>query len=183
MKLEIIGLTGKKFHGKDTAANIIAKYSTSNVIRLSFAQPIKQALSFIHVIPMDYFNDPDLKEKPLPDWNGRTPRELAQWLGTDIYRNMFDRNIWIKNMELRIKKYLNSEMDTLILITDVRFEDEAEFVKNIGGNIWKIDRSQIIPISSDFHESEDGISDNMVDIFFDNNRDIGFLEEQIKSFI
>lgn len=191
-RLTIIGLTGKKFHGKDTAATIIHKHSKSRVVRLSFAKPIKQALSFIHVIPMDYFDDPDLKEKPLPDWDNKTPRQLAQWLGTDIYRDMFDTNVWIKNMELRINKYLSSEMDTVIIITDTRFDNEAEFIRSIGGSIWSIDRNNPViktdvkkrklNTEMDEHSSENGVSDHLIDKIFDNNGTIDELESQLIPF-
>lgn len=176
--MNIIGLTGSKFHGKDTVADLIQKYGTNRVVRLSFAEPIKKALSVIHVIPYNYFDDPKLKELPLPQWGGRTPRQLAQWFGTDIYRNQFDREIWLKNMLMRIEKY-NSE-DCTIVVTDCRFDNEIEFVRNIGGVIWKVDASLRVPPSGDSHESENGVS-VPTDIVIDNNGSYRELEELVKS--
>lgn len=178
--MNIIGLTGKKFHGKDTVAKIIHKYASNKIVCLSFAKPIKQALSFIHVIPMNYFDDPELKEKPLEDWEGITPRQLAQWLGTDVYRDQFSRDIWLKNMELRIAKY-SKDPDCLIIITDCRFDNEAEFIKKLGGMIWMVDASMRVPDSDDIHSSENGVHPSWVDQFLDNNGSYEDLDLQINA--
>lgn len=179
--MNIIGLTGKKRHGKDTVGRLIQKYSTRRIVMLSFAKPIKQALSFIHCVPMEYFEDDNLKESPLEDWDNRTPRQLAQWLGTDVYREQFDSNIWLKNMEIRIRK--NYKPDTLVVITDCRFDNEAEFVKSFGGQIWNIDASVRKGISGDSHVSENGINPIHFDENIDNNGTIEQLDEQIKNLI
>lgn len=168
----IIGLTGKKFHGKDTAGSIM-KNLNNQVVLLSFASPIKKALSVIHEIPENFFDDPELKEKVCPEW-GRSPRDLAKWLGTDVYRNQFDENIWLKNMEMRIcKKYLGYD----IIVTDVRFDNEAELIHKLGGVVWRIDASERVS-STDSHVTEKGIRDELVDMTLYNN---GTKEDFIKT--
>lgn len=169
----IIGLTGKKFHGKDTAANII-KTQNNKVVLLSFAEPIKKALSIIHVVPMSCFNDPLQKEKKLPLWD-KTPRQLAQWLGSDVYRKQFDEDVWLKNMEMRInKKHVGKD----IVITDIRYDNEALLVHKLGGTVWKIDASERIK-NNDNHETEKGISPELVDLTLYNNT----TEEDFKKII
>ena len=163
---------GKKFHGKDTVAGIILEHDNTYTL-LSFAEPIKQALSIIHVIPKEYFDDPNKKEKPLSEWNNLTPRSLAQWLGTDIYRNQFDQNVWLRNMKLRIGELKN------VIITDIRFDNEANFIKELGGIIIKVDAS-VRKNKSDNHISENGIDEKLVDIIVDNNGSFEDLNKSIK---
>lgn len=163
----IIGLTGKKFHGKDTAAEIIRK--KHDVVCYSFADPIKKAVSIIHEIPESVLNDPESKEKTLEEW-GKSPRELLQWLGTDVYRNQFGKEIWLKNMELRIR---NCPKGYPIIVTDVRFDNEAELIHRLGGSVWKVCASERVQLS-DSHESERGIDENLVDLTLYNN---GTLED------
>lgn len=170
--MRIIGLSGKKRHGKDTVANIIKIYSNRKVVTLSFAKPIKQALSIIHCISESHFDD-ESKESMLPC--GKTPRQLAQWLGTDVYRNQFDNNIWLNNMESRIMRY--AAEDVLIVITDCRFQNEIDFVRSLGGSVWKVDASMRV-CCTDMHESE-RVSDDC-DIFIDNNLGITQLENTVK---
>lgn len=177
--MNIIALTGKKRHGKDSAAKIIQKYSTTRCVTLSFAKPIKEALSIIHCIPLKYFDDDDLKEAIIPEWN-RTPRELAQWLGTEVYRMQFDNDTWLKNMKMRMDSYYQTNQDVLFIITDCRFNNEAEFIRNLGGTIWKVDANVRVPPSGDSHASERGIDDDYVSDFLDNNGSIDMLDEQIK---
>jgi hypothetical protein len=167
-RMELIGLTGSKFHGKDSVADLVHKYSTNKIVRLSFAEPIKRALSIIHVVPYSVFEDPKLKEVPLPQWENRTPRQLAQWLGTDIYRNQFDQDVWLKNMKMRIDKYCGDD-DTTVIITDCRFDNEAEFIKKLGGTVWLVDACARVGVSGDGHVSEKGVSMDYVGRVVDNN--------------
>lgn len=169
----VIGLTGKKFHGKDTAAKFI-KEIDNEIVCLSFAGPLKKALCIIHEIPEICFNDPKLKEKTLPEWE-KSPRQLAQWLGSDIYRKQFDTNIWLKNMEMRInKKHVGKD----IIVTDVRFDNEAKLIHKLGGQVWKIDASKRIN-NNDNHETEQGISSELLDLVIYNNG----TEEELKKII
>lgn len=169
----LIGLTGKKFHGKDTVAGIIAMNNA--VMLLSFASPIKKAISIIHEIPEEILSDSKLKETVLPQW-GKSPRELLQWLGTDIYRNQFSKDIWLKNMEMRIRKY----EDFPIVVTDVRFDNEAKLIHKLGGSVWRIDASERIK-SDDKHESENGIDDSLVDLTIYNNGNVDELKKIVEN--
>ena len=122
-----------------------------------------------------------LKEKPLENWGNKTPRQLAQWLGTDVYRNQFDEEVWLKNMYFRIKEYINNP-NVLVLITDCRFNNEAEFVKNLNGIIIKVDASERLT-NEDSHVSEIGIDGNFIDKYIDNNGSYSELDIQVRDFI
>ena len=127
---------------------------------------------------MEYFNDDNKKDNPLELWDNKSPRDLAKWLGTDIYRIQFDNDIWLKNMDLRIKEH--SKPDSIIIITDCRFDNEAQFIQERCGEIWKVDASNRIIQEVDKHPSENGISDGYIDVHFDNNLDVKCLDEQVK---
>lgn len=175
----LIGLTGKKFHGKDTAALLIKENCNSNNVSfLSFAEPIKKALSIVHCIPEICFNEPNLKEIPMKELNNKTPREMAQWFGTDIYRNQFDQNIWLTNMSKRIK---NCDSD-IIIVTDVRFDNEAQIIKDLGGKIILVDASERVSYKTDNHASENGISNEYIDDILYNNTSIKDLKNQINDY-
>lgn len=62
----IIGVHGKKYHGKDT----IGKYLVSNhdYHQLSFAKPMKLAAMNLLGMTMEQLEDPVLKEKVDPRW-------------------------------------------------------------------------------------------------------------------
>jgi hypothetical protein len=75
------------------------------------------------------------------------PRQLLQVVGTDIFRNLVDKNYWlnsfIKNIDLQAKD---------IIVHDLRFQNELDLIKNkLYGKIVVIERPGIF---TDFHESE-----------------------------
>ena len=81
----LIGLTGYKGVGKDTVADYLcAKYG---FIRLSFAKPLKDALAIIFGFTDEQLNG-SLKEVKDPYWQ-ITPREAAQFVGTELFRIHF----------------------------------------------------------------------------------------------
>jgi len=79
-------------------------------------------------------------------------REVMQILGTDIFRNMFDKNVWVN---CTLSDIVKSEC-SLCLIDDMRFDTEANAVLNHGGYIINLFRDFN---GADIHESEKGLCD------------------------
>lgn len=147
----IIGLCGPKNAGKTTIANGL-KNAIKNTTILPFAHPIKLMLAFGLGLPETAMTDPDLKERIIPVYK-KTPRYLMQTLGTDWGRNMVDKNIWAnawKNAVLR-GKYGPGDV---VIADDVRFVEEAEAIKEMGGVIVRIVRANTAYTLE--HESETG---------------------------
>lgn len=162
----IIGLTGNKGHGKTTVGKIIKSLDKS-FVEHSFATPIKLASCVLLNVPLFYFDDPEMKEKPIPGWN-ITPRKLMQNLGT-FCRNSIDDDIFLKVMLTKIEAVSQN-----IVITDVRFDNEAKLILGIGGKIVKVDASARLLLDKkdfqkDLHETEAGISDDLIDYVIYNN--------------
>ena len=129
----LIGLTGHAGVGKDTAASIISEigFETSTRVlyptRYAFADPLKQACSSAFAIPIENFHDPFLKEEIHPYWN-KSPRELAQYIGTEMFRESFGKAHWIKVLSLKLLIDFDSPREVCAVVTDVRFPNEAEWV-------------------------------------------------------
>lgn len=148
----IVGITGKKRHGKDSLATF---FIGKGFERLSFADPIKLACKEIfNFTDQQLFGDE--KESVDPFWD-TTPRKIFQYVGTDLFRNQIGKimpeigeKIWIKVMENRI----NSCNSKNIVISDVRFPDEVEMIKKMGGIILKVTRPSLED-EKDTHISED----------------------------
>lgn len=138
MNKRIIGFTGVAGSGKDTAAIELSKGHT-NVDLLAFSKPLKDACAILFGFTEEQLYDPVQKEVMDPKWE-RTPRYILQWLGTDILRKHINDNIFLMNMSDRIAK---SSADTII-ITDVRFDNEAKLIRSLGGTIVKIVRPKVV---------------------------------------
>ena len=176
MIIMIIGISGKKGSGKDTAANhlnAVHGYAT-----LSYAEPLKKTCSIVFGIPIDYFNDRNKKEETIEEWKA-SPRQLMQTVGTDLFRNHFDKDVWIKSLTQRIRQTQNKR----IVVSDVRFPNEALHVKNMGGKLIHILRRNLR--SDDDHESESNTDElsNMADFIISNDDTINELYETIDNII
>jgi hypothetical protein len=149
----IIGLTGRKQSGKTAAASMLAK---NGYTRLSFAESIRDMLwVLMHQFGYDFSeiehffrHDKDLIIDPI----GKTARQLMQTMGTDWGREMINDDIWIH--AARHKIAIQGVMD--IVIDDVRFDNEAKLIRDLGGLIINIDR-QSANTDYDGHRSEAGI--------------------------
>lgn len=168
----IIGFTGRKQSGKNTSASILKnKYGGTC---FNFAEPLKQIVSVLTGVHPSLFEFEQQKNKEVPDYlktdKIHTYRELLQYIGTDVLRNTFGSNIFVNLMDKHLKEsknYLLSESAQYshIYFTDVRFNSEAEYIKNMGGIIIKLTRFNDKPIE---HESEN-IDLVKEDILIDNS--------------
>lgn len=154
----IIGLCGRAGSGKDTFANAVEGEKEV----FAFVKPLKDAAAALFALSHEQLYDPLLKEVVVDDW-GKSPREILQWMGTDIIRNQLDATFFIKHMQRRI----NQSTKKLIIITDVRFPNEAMLIKSLGGTIIHINRdSANTPIT---HASEQPIPIELIDVSICNN--------------
>jgi hypothetical protein len=163
----IIGLTGYAQSGKDTFASILVeKYGYS---RIAFADKIRDFLYGINPMvgcsPTGYLQDlvnlvgwDKAKQEP-------QVRRLLQDLGISA-RDLISEDIWVTAALSSVSK------DQRVVITDVRFENEAAMIKSMGGQLWRVKRSGVGPVND--HVSESEMDGYKVDQIFVNN---GTLEE------
>ncbi len=127
----LIGLAGPARCGKSTAQALLAE--EFGLVRLNFADPIKDALTTM--LDIDFHSlEGAAKEEPLYHL-GRSPRELMQTLGTEWGRELCGSDWWIKVAERRLAMFEGIEGDAYsgAVISDVRFNEEADWLRNRGG--------------------------------------------------
>lgn len=157
----IIGVNGLAGAGKDTISNMVL-LSLQNDHRLkgqcfAFAYSLKKAASVIFNVPLEHFYDRTLKEVVVPYW-GMSPRQMAQQLGTEACRKGIRDDIWIKSLESTV---VSSGVD-IAFVTDVRFDNEAEFVHKYNGIVINLYRPDQVAIADSGHASEAGIDSKLV---------------------
>ncbi|AYA64284.1 deoxynucleotide monophosphate kinase family protein [Alteromonas sp. RKMC-009] len=148
----IIGMAGRKGSGKDFGADILQKvlieqYSKT-VDTAAFADHMKRMLETGLDLAPFQLEDHDAKEAEDPRY-GVSPRKMMQTLGTEWGRNLICDDLWLRCMDNTISK---SKAD-VIIITDVRFPNEAGFIRSRGGEIVHVFNLQQ-PDSVDLHQSE-----------------------------
>ena len=192
----LIGISGKKQVGKSTSGIILdyiykyagedpaflSPYVKEEVIKRiyhtehythylkSFASVLKSMASDLCNVQGDY-EDGKFKSEIDPI-TGLTHREVLQKIGESM-RNTFGDDIWIKSL---FSEGYDPKYDTWI-ITDVRYKNEADYIKDKGGILIRINRNTGY---NDNHKSEIDLDDyNKFDYIVDNNGTIDQLVDKI----
>lgn len=105
-------------------------------------------------------------------------RQIQQIWGTEVVRANLGDTFWIKDLEYRVKQYLRKNSKRVALISDTRFNPEAEWLESVGARLIEVKRINKVSISS--HKSENGINDEFKRDILDNNGTLSDLESDIK---
>lgn len=174
-----------------------------------FAGKLKDIASHLTGIDIEDFEDQEFKKTNLgPEWdvpataslvNGiidlsemrpMTVREFLQKLGTNALRNGLHHNVWVNALMADYKgahlgewkgEKVYSENYPNWIITDVRFPNEAQAIKDKGGIIIRVDRPGVKPINN--HLSEIGLDSWNFDYRIANVSDIFDLKESVKNIL
>lgn len=170
---KIIGLTGAAGSGKDTVREILERHH--GFAGLAFADPIRdmlrELLRSVGASPT-WMTDRALKESAIPEL-GASYRELAQTLGTEWGRAV-SPDLWMRIVAAQVARRSDA---TRWVISDVRFANEAAWVKSQGGVVWRVQRDGVASVRA--HKSE--TIDFPVDLVLDNNGSLVALGERIEA--
>lgn len=157
----IIGLTGLAGSGKDTVADHLV--TRHGFARHAIADPIKNMLEelliYAGIDPM-CLHARQMKEQPL-DLLGVSPREMMQTLGTEWGRNLHPE-FWLRIAALQLGLHdlpRSIPRADRIVLTDLRFHNEAHWVRKLGGFVVRVSRPAPEVRS---HQSERGINNIVV---------------------
>lgn len=167
----IIAFTGPAGAGKDTAA----AFAVASILgyRYGLADPIREMLRVGLGIDMSTSYWIERKEAPIPAYGNKSPRQLMQWLGTEWGRYLVDRDLWVT----RAKEVLFANGPGMV-ISDLRFENEAAWVRSMGGLVVHLSRPGIPVVHA--HASEDGVQVAPGDLQIVNDGSLEQLQAQVR---
>ena len=158
----IVGICGLIGSGKGTVADILVEQGFTKV---SFADKLKDGVATIFgwdraLLEGDTDESRSWREQTDNFWTqetGRTitPRVVLQEFGTECMREGFDNGVWVS----LLKKYLLDNPGYYV-VPDVRFRNEQNMIRELGGEIWQVKRGK------DPEWFARAIFDNNVCIFF-----------------
>lgn len=146
--IPVIGLLGSIGSGKSTAAGFFRERLEHHGIACqagSYADSLKDAVAAIfqwprHLLEGDTAESREFREQPDEWWSQKlgktvTPRWALQHIGTDVFRDHFDVNTWVYSLERRVANFAG-----VTIIPDVRFGNEIENVRSMGGLLVRVVR-------------------------------------------
>jgi hypothetical protein len=180
----IIGLNGRLKSGKDTTFGIIQEL-VPHARRVSFADPLKDsaaaALGIDRWLMEEMKGDEDAVWM-LFDSSGSAlgpmfnTREFLQRYGTEAHREVFGDDFWV---DMALAPDLDHSGD-LLVVTDMRFPNEAQRVRDLGGVTVKVVRE--VETGHSAHPSEQNI-DHMIDYFLSNTGTLGELRSNVEELL
>ena len=162
-KYPLIGITGKARSGKNTIADLILSHVGG--YHYAFADPIRAMMAALDIDMSDPYWQAR-KEKPILVL-GKSPRQMMQTLGTEWGRNCVHPNLWVILAAAEFAKAGRG-----MVISDVRFENEAAWLRETGGLLIHVVRNNLPEVHA--HSSEAGVEFKPGDMQLTND---GTLEE------
>jgi adenylate kinase family enzyme len=163
----MVGFAGPQGSGKDTCGEILAQ--SYNYIQMAFANPVRAGLYALNpLIELD--NGIVARLQTVVDqigWdsakrNSKDLRGLMQRFGTEAGRDLHGYNCWVAIAERLAKVNRN------YTFTDVRFPNEADWIRSCGGIIVYVDRDDV-PAQAANHKSEEcNVKEDADFIIFNN---------------
>ena len=172
---KIFIISGKARSGKDTLSSFLkSEFNKMNkkVIILQFSKYIKEYAMNVS------------------DWDGRDetkPREMLQFIGTELIRNQIDENFFIDRMIGDIKVY--SYFYDIIIISDARLVKEIEIIKSKFKYVTTINVVRPSFVSELTEEQKNHLTEVSLDGFNDydivivNDGDIKDLENKVSKLV
>ena len=160
-RIEVVGIAGWAQSGKDSTALTLVE--NEGFYRASFADALREIVAKVNPIigfsedgPVRYADSVatigyEETKRAYPE-----SRRILQTLGTEGVRETLDQEAW------PIALYLNTADGARVVVPDVRFENEIEFVHFCDGEVWWVSRPSV-PAPPSEHVSENTITPDHCD--------------------
>lgn len=182
----VVGITGRARSGKNTVAEIVRELLGPGAVEVrGFSDGLKasaaRSLGYQGENPVEWGNG--LKFSTAITLTRRDPagtileertlsgREYLQLYGTEAHRDLFGADFWTS-------RTLEEPSGELLVIPDLRFDDEAQAIHALGGEVWEVLRPGDA-IADSAHSSEQGIDVGSVTRWIDNGAGVPELRQEV----
>jgi len=191
-----IAITGKANTGKNTLGKLLNKelffkdtgevgsYTGHHAKCIAFADPIKEMIRIAYPeIPRNWLygsskNRANIVPGAFKNGVPLTVRQLLIDIGNDFGR-AYKPDIWLRNFDRRLEKLMKQQL-SIVIVTDCRFRNEFDHLKQLGFVQIRLLRSAYTKINDISETNQDGIADNEFDFVIHNNSSLDDLALEVK---
>lgn len=128
--VKIIGMAGRAGSGKDFIARNY--FYPCGYRKIAFAEVFKYK-----VVGMGATFEEAFDTKP------EIIRHMLQAEGSEIGRDVFGRQLWLRALEARIYQFYKDWRITKFILTDVRFKNELRWIKSLGAAVVFVESDRV----------------------------------------
>lgn len=176
----LIGLAGYAGSGKDTVADILVEHR--GYMRIAFADILRQCIRALNpILECQSLHPTEIRVRDALLAYGYVEaknrfseyRRLLQAMGTEVGREIFGEDFWV---DMTMRK-VHTNRGSRIVISDVRFPNEANAIQHEGGKVIRIDRPHTTAVNH--HISEHALDGYEFDFTIDNDGTLAELREKV----
>ncbi len=198
-----VAICGKANSGKNTVSHILsdavrtkmglplsADHRDARIWKaqnIAFADPIKEMVKqmFPQIPNKHLYGSSQFRSLPIPgafkDGKPLTIRQLLIDLGTGVGRE-YKKNLWLDVFDNTFSKAVKKDKD-LVIVTDVRFRNEFDHLKNLGFYQIRLLRDDYLKIDHASETNQDSIKDSEFDYILKNNGTLNDLTKEITKIV
>lgn len=176
MSTLLIGISGKIGAGKDTVAEMIINHPivAGNCTVIRFADRLKEVVALLTGTSREANYSRSGKQLVPEAFAPFSLGILQQKVGMAL-RESLDEDIWVMALDVEVKKCKH-----LVIIPDVRFVNEFDYVRRNGGIVVRVNRDNRPVDNRDAqHISETALDNADFDVVIDNNGTLDDLAKQV----
>ena len=167
---QVIGFAGYAGSGKNAAAEALGG------VVVGFADPLYAGLAAMLGVTEEQLRARATKELPMAGI-GKSPRDLLRTLGTEWGRELVREDIWIVRARQRIED-ASQAGSAIVAVCDVRFPNEVAMVRELGGQVWWVDRPGV---TCGEHVSDRAVGPEDCDLVVDNSGTVEQLRWRVQA--
>ena len=178
----VVGLGYRMQVGKDSVADVLVR--RYGFARRGFADALKDEV--LDRLPrtlgaylehMMFLEDrADRRRRLVYGFKPPLVRALLQEYGTEV-RRADDPRYWVK----KVAGWMEDCRPQQLVVPDVRFRNEIEFVRALGGRYVRVDRPGVEPVALDTHTSESELDGVEPDYVIHNDGTLEDLERRVEA--
>jgi hypothetical protein len=179
-RMRLVGISGFRGAGKDTVYELIAQ-ECDNVVRRAFADKLKviagrslgyegedvEIITAMNLMKNQGFVDSVISSGVGTHLSGRRYLQLFGQRAREVFGHSFwvdqvlpDPALNVESPVLQDKLARRFDRAHVGVVTDVRYPGEAWRIRALGGEVWAVERPDVV---SDGHDSERPLKDSLID--------------------